>query len=325
MCVIMIADESRPTDEMVEKAFDNNNAGAGIAWREDGTVCWEKGIEDVADVKEMCKTLPTPYIVHFRIPSEGGKRKSLCHPFPIEHDVPLDLTGSTKGYVLFHNGHWNDWRKWVLETAFGKPIGIPGGKWSDTRGMAFVASYYGLGILDMINEKAIAFGPDECEVIAGSGWTKEEGVWCSNMFWKHTIHRSYNNNYQEYNRICSFGQCHRYDTDSDGRCPEHRKELPVIAAGEKATPDASVPSEEDSSTITGNMFGDKSLTPAFRGDATKLPFDEAWKLFQKGELSKKQFKKARRAYEQQLREGKVLPFRLEGIVMGPKPSENLVH
>lgn len=319
MCVIMIADEVRPTDEMVEKGFNANDSGAGIAWREGGLVHWAKGIEDIAEVQELCRTLPTPYVVHFRIPSEGGKRQSLCHPFPIESDVPLDLEGTTKGYVLFHNGHWNDWRKECKETALKTGTPLPVGKWSDTRGMAFMAAYYGLGILDWINEKAVAFGPDECEVFMGGSWQKEEGVWCSNLFWKH---RRYNNGYTEYSRICKFGTCKRYDTDTDGFCAEHRKSPTASASAKSDAKEedtgkdftASKPQVEGVVSTNG-----KVVMGRFGGDVSKIPFEVAWELHQKGDLSRKQFKKARRVYEQQLRDGKRKPF---SIVAAMK---NVVH
>lgn len=196
MCVIFIAEVVRPTGDMVEKAFRANGAGGGVAWRKDKkTVAWKKGL-DVEEMKELCATLPLPYIAHFRIPSAGQARQpELCHPFPIDHKVPLFLEGTTGGYVLFHNGHWSKWKEYSLEAAVKSDVDIPMGRWIDTRAMAWVASIYGLGILEFIDEKAVAFGPADIEVVSGTGWfeievgkgTDMKKFWASNRGWENYV------------------------------------------------------------------------------------------------------------------------------------------
>lgn len=188
MCVIFVASKERPTPEMVEQAYDYNDAGAGIAWREGGLVKWEKGLE-LARVKELVAAAPLPFVVHFRIPTVGGKREELCHPFPVDKDVPLTLKGAIKGFVLFHNGHWKDWKETVLRSIVSKGATLPGGKWSDSRAMAWMAAQFGVSVLEMIDEKSVAFGPKQCE-IAGTGWTMSGGVWCSNELWKTKRYRN---------------------------------------------------------------------------------------------------------------------------------------
>jgi hypothetical protein len=303
----MIADTERPTDEMLEKGFDSNDAGAGVAWRENGRVRWKKGILDIEEVKALVKDLTLPFVVHFRIPTEGGRRLQLCHPFPIENNVSLSLEGTTKGYVLFHNGHWSDWRKWALETAIGAKIGLPPGKWSDTRGMAFVASVYGLGVLEMINEKAVAFGPNDIEVTPGAGFTLNDGVWCSNMYWKN--HRSYNTgdtmmgvNYQR--RMCRQATCTCHNIDDTGYCKDHTQKKVDVPP-----------------VILNPVSVQKSKQASTGGDVDEIPFEEALELFSKNQISKKQFKKARRAYDKLLREGKIKPYR-PNLSMVRVPSEN---
>jgi hypothetical protein len=309
----MIADTKAPTDEMLEKGFEANDAGAGVAWRENGYVYWEKGIQNIEAVQVLCKDLPLPFIVHFRIPTEGGRRPSLCHPFPIEKTTDLALKGRTKGYVLFHNGHWSEWRKWVLETSIGSKNPVPSGKWSDTRGMAFVASIYGLGVLDMINEKAAAFGPNEIEIVPGSGWSLEDGVWCSNMLWKRTY-----NGPTYTSRMCKASKCTRYDTDDSGLCREHQK-TPVVLEG-NVTVNAHCKYNYSNGTCLRivNLDSDgfcpahtKKVTGSVGGDPTEIPFEQAITLFQEKKISKKQFKKARRVYEKLLRDGKVKPWHQE--------------
>lgn len=184
MCVIFVADkETRPTPGMVEAAFETNSAGAGIAWREKNQVRWRKGM-DLQQVQDMVRNVPLPFAVHFRIPTCGGHLKRLNHPFPILDDVPLDLVGHTKGYVLFHNGHWGRWKDQMMEAAQRSNKKIPSDKWSDSRAMAWMAAHFGLGVLDLIDEKVCAFGMDEIDIF-GTGWVVKDSIWCSNDHWTH--------------------------------------------------------------------------------------------------------------------------------------------
>lgn len=190
MCVVFICETVRPTADMVEKAFFTNNAGGGVAWRLDKkTVKWQKGL-DVDEMTNLIAEVPFPFIAHFRIPSSGGKSPWLCHPFPIERDTKLLLEGTTGGNVLFHNGHWKDWKEDAKLAAVRSNTPLPPGRWTDTRAMAFVASIYGLGVLEMIDEKTVAFGPNTLEVCAGAGWFEIEVTgtgkkfWASNKYWE---------------------------------------------------------------------------------------------------------------------------------------------
>jgi len=314
MCVVLIPEKRRPTDDEVERAFDANSAGAGIAWRAGGFVHWEKGIMEVEKMKELCQTTPLPYIAHFRIPTEGGKRPSLCHPFPVEKTVSLDLIGKTKNYVLFHNGHWTEWKKMSLEAAVISNTKVPVGKWSDTRAMAFVAAIYGIGILDFINEKAVAFGPVDMEVFPGHGWTDVEGLWCSNVYWKNH-HTPKNNEYSGYGnnfgRMCRMGSCIRRNLDGEGYCPEHRTKEVKTAKDDKEE-------ESQNSNHLGTMDAMTKPHQQHRqagGAAKVVPFPLAWELLQQGKISKKQFKRSRKQWEKDLREGKLKLFPMEqGIV-----------
>jgi len=243
MCVICVVDKARPTDKMVEAMYDCNNAGAGFAWRQDGYVQWEKGLK-IAEAVERCRKLPIPFVAHFRIPTVGGARESLCHPFPVEKDASLELTGRTKGYVLFHNGHWVDWRKTVLASSIEHKLQVPTGKWSDSRAMAWVAAHHGLGILEMIDEKCIAFGPRDTEVF-GAGWERidkqSDQPWVSNDHWKHRVSGFTNFNrgqqcgaddddqYEQYRvpyhsrPICLFSTCNKVRVHGSQFCWEHDK------------------------------------------------------------------------------------------------------
>lgn len=199
MCVIFVSTkDKRVPDEWVRAGYEHNSAGAGIAYRgEKGVVVWKKGM-DLGEVRELAKKVPLPYALHFRIPTCGGSIKKLTHPFPIEVGVPLTLEGRIRGHVLFHNGHWGRWKDYMLESAARGRIKIPNDKWSDSRAMAWMAAHFGLGVLDLIDEKICAFGPEHIEIY-GTGWVIKEGIYCSNTHWEFTA-KKFDSDWQATNR-----------------------------------------------------------------------------------------------------------------------------
>lgn len=276
MCVIMIADLKRPTAASVDAAFRANDAGAGIAWRDGGKVHWEKGLE-LDDIQRLVAQVPIPYVAHFRIPTVGGKCDELCHPFTVDRNASTALKGSTKGMVLFHNGHWTDWKQTTLRAISDFRIRMPQGSWSDSRAMALNSALYGLGVLNLIDEKAVVFGPATLEVFHLQGWVQVDEVWCSNDHWKHRT-GGYNRGDSDWQKtMCKDRTCTRKDINAAGWCPQHDPAKPFLRQHDKVES---------------------------RGDSTVLPFDQASRLFQAGQLSKKKFKKARRAYEEQQRRSK---------------------
>ena len=183
----MWVNKERPDQEMIEHAFDQNDDGGGCAWRTtndqgEAVVEWKKGL-NVADMIRLAEELPVPYILHFRIASIGGIRPTLTHPFPINKNGSLALEGQTKGYVLFHNGHWKEWSDECKRAAILSNTPIPMGRWSDTRAMAWLCAIYGPGFMELMPEqKGIVFGPTDMHIFDGNGWSKVNDVWCSNDF-----------------------------------------------------------------------------------------------------------------------------------------------
>lgn len=234
MCVIAIIDEHRPTEEMINKMWERNAHGAGIAWREpakDGNgmeVVWAKGL-DLEEVTALCATVPLPYVVHFRVASSGGIRPELTHPFVISERAESHLEGRTKNHVLFHNGDWKFWPGDCKETAIRSGVPIPTGRWSDTRAMAWLCSIYGYGFMDFIEQKGIAFGPGEfdLEVFNGNGWAEIDDhgskIWCSNDYFTYGYKGHVGGCRQDnfVNPFCKWGTCRRKDIDTKGYCPDH--------------------------------------------------------------------------------------------------------
>lgn len=195
MCVIFVADQERPTPEMLELGKKANPHATGIAWREINPatgkveVYWKKGNDiPLEETKKLAAELPLPYVIHFRNPSSGTGQKDGCaHPFPIDPKVPLWLSGHIRGYVLFHNGMWGRWRELILEAAMRSRLKLPIEAWSDSRGLAWMACHFGHGFLELVDEKTVAFGPKEIEVFGNKDWKRINGVLCSNDHWESKI------------------------------------------------------------------------------------------------------------------------------------------
>ncbi len=314
MCVILICNKDKPSDVMIEACHAANDKGAGIAWREGGRVKWKKGLLSVEEMQELAATKPLPYVLHFRIPTVGGARKDLAHPFPIDRNVPNSLEGTTKGFVLFHNGHWLKWRETMLEAVVNTSTKLPAGKYSDSRAMAFCASIYGIPFLELIDEKFVAFGPGPEDIeVSTYGWTAVEGVWASNTGWQHRPiwHRrhdkkdetvdlrahNYGDNYHTSaphsmrGDIVLPGEGEEGEEDGDGK-------LPLVpgtrASGGNSPPAHRYPHHHNHGFPHNNQKGSGGTPPP-------IPFGEihpdvAYLMLQRGEISRSQFKKYKGAW-----------------------------
>jgi len=209
MCVIAVCEHARLTDEQVNLMWEANKFGGGVAWRDkdsDGrdVVKWEKGLTREQMV-EFNKTLPLPYVLHFRIPSTGTSQSYLaCHPFQIDENATIGFEGQappregdavreTTGYVLFHNGFWSQWKDKLQTIAFNGYRFLPGGPWSDSRGLAWAAHHLGFGLLEMIDERVVCFGPGEFDIEVFGSWSviknpdengEEQKILVSNKSWE---------------------------------------------------------------------------------------------------------------------------------------------
>lgn len=183
MCVIAIIEEKRPTTKMIEQMWEKNDDGGGLAWQEKGTVKWVKGIDDVGIMHDMIAKLPTPFVAHFRIASQGGKSLDLTHPFELSPTARTTKTGTSKSGVLFHNGTLTGWRENMLNYCINSANKVPDGAWNDSRAMAWMAAHMGLGVLELFDQKLVALLPSDIRVY-GSGWKEVDGIWCSNDFFR---------------------------------------------------------------------------------------------------------------------------------------------
>lgn len=305
MCVILLCQENRPSEEMIEKAYNRNSDGAGLAWREGDEVVWKKGL-NVAQITDLAMTVPLPYVLHFRIASVGGVHPALTHPFPIEEEDDLALEGRTRGHVIFHNGHWGDWEKVLFQTAMLAKVKLPRrGLWSDTRALTWSTRYYGFGLLDKVDERVVAFGPgeNETEVFKPSGWKEIEDPVTKQKFWASNDHflettRNFYGQQHNVGKMCRAISCTRQgNLDQDGRCfehPLHPRALPAVITNPQPNP---------TQPVTGPVGGVQTqipfvetLTEAEMRHPTHSTLSKADRLQKKGVISKNALKRLRKKF-----------------------------
>ena len=308
ICILGVADKRKPTEEELDKMAVVNKDGAGIAWRENGLVKWEKGLS-LDEIKVLVKQVPIPFTFHFRLASCGPREKEVTHPFPIERDVRTDLTGSTKGYVLFHNGHWPAWKDRGLDGALKNKVRIPDGKWTDTRVMAWLTHLHGTGVLEFIDEKVILFGPTKIEIFHPEGWFRIENLLVSNRAWEHqyipkgTIdvddysdawdYQSHHGSYwmNRGMQICRSGSCRNdvvkdsyYCNDHQPPCRQYQCSIPRAGGTEYCANHQSLCKMLNCKDVrvVGELYCLKHLSGSSGGTPTIVPFHNSPRLVQEG-------------------------------------------
>jgi hypothetical protein len=301
MCVIMIAKTVRPTPDMVIKAWDANPDGAGIAWREgieDNTeVVWEKGIMDKDSALELAANTPLPYVMHFRVASVGGVRQALTHPFQVEMDAPLGLSGRTKGMLLFHNGHWAAWAEKSMEAAIHSNAVVPTGAWSDTRALAWLTWLYGPGFMELLPaQKGVLMDPFGQTVFTGDGWYHINDVWCSNNWFMKKYESKVTNHVPFVPTMCAFGKCVKKRIVGDVYCETHmdrtNRETNANTTNTLITlPVAEAELVEDATTPVAEAGGASETDIPF-GEAVAIKEAEA--AYRQGMISKSLLRKIRK-------------------------------
>lgn len=188
MCVIMATHNASKTPiskEWMEGGAKANSDGAGMAWIENGKVQYFKSMDSDKVISRALK-IKGALMVHFRIGTIGSKNAQLCHPFPISEGVSLAPQG-TAGAVLAHNGHWGGWKDVAKLPVLYFRAQWPKGEWSDSRGMAFLAWFYGVNSLDVVlpesGQKVCVMTTKGLEFYGGP-WEIEKGVHLSNTAFK---------------------------------------------------------------------------------------------------------------------------------------------
>ncbi len=191
MCVIAYKprDARFPSRETLRCCWDGNRDGAGYMLAADGKVLIRKGfmdfesLMDALDAERAKHGDGHPYVIHFRIQTQGGVRRDCCHPFPISRDMDdLRLLRCKADIGVAHNGV-------IALTSEGM-----GSKatYSDT--MSFITDYLSLIVKDtgwhrdrdkvelvdrLCGGRLAILGKDgHCELVGK--WIKDQGIYYSN-------------------------------------------------------------------------------------------------------------------------------------------------
>lgn len=179
MCVIVYKPKGieMPCQQDLVKCFNSNPDGAGYMLPINNKVVIRKGFMTFEDFKKDINKVvkdnhidpkATPIVLHFRISTQGGVHKELCHPYPVcrsydemralasECDFGLAHNGiiSLTSESNYYGGYWNAKTKsWVQGTK--REL-----NYNDT--MTFIKDYASL-IID--NDLYFARKENKCELL----------------------------------------------------------------------------------------------------------------------------------------------------------------
>ena len=176
MCVILVCPQSaRPDRATLAACHEANPHGAGVAWREAGSVKWFKGLEP-DELEPLIAELPGEIVIHFRWASVGEVTPKLCHPFPVSAKATTRLSGHARA-VLFHNGTWSAWRETLRRMPrHRKP---DDGLLSDSRVAASLIDLCGTNVLDRLPGRYVLFERDFTQLYGH--WQEWGGMRVSNL------------------------------------------------------------------------------------------------------------------------------------------------
>lgn len=111
MCIICISESgvSQPTEKQIRTMFERNPHGAGYMYARDGVVTIHKGFMDcdefLKQIRRESFTDSDAVIYHFRISTQGGVNREMCHPFALSKNIEdmkhLDVQAKIG---IVHNG-----------------------------------------------------------------------------------------------------------------------------------------------------------------------------------------------------------------------------
>lgn len=184
MCVAIVVPQGVPPPSLktLEACETENPHGGGIAYTTAKGVQWHKGLTAKQVFHRATENAGKPMLIHFRIATAGTITPELCHPFPITKKVLTTLNGIANE-VLIHNGHWWKWEDYL-------PKGARVKEWTDTRVMAWIAHYHGVGVLANTWQRVATLRRDGQITKLGS-WLAEAGIFYSNFNWKEFSYSDY--------------------------------------------------------------------------------------------------------------------------------------
>lgn len=196
-----------PSNDILKRCFNKNPQGAGYMYVDKSIdkVIIRKGFMNFNEfINDYKSTIKNPFdidiVYHFRISTQGGINKELCHPFPlVDNYDDMRKLNFKADCAIAHNG--------IIELTseryyqgFGLQYGTRGASYNDT--MTFIKDYLSL-IIDNQNwyndknkckliEKlignsrlAILDKTGHCELIGN--WILDDGIYYSNSCYKGTF------------------------------------------------------------------------------------------------------------------------------------------
>lgn len=194
MCIIVYKNEVEkfPTKETLKTCFENNPDGAGFMYAYNKKVYIEKGLmtfnkfwKALQDVRKKIGD-NVPYVLHFRISTQAGRRNDCTHPYPLSDRMEdLRKLSTTTNIGIAHNGIIS-----LTSTGYSYTKTIT---YNDT--MEFITDYLSLIIknkdyykdkdtltlIERLCESKLAILDEDghCQII-GKGWILENGIFYSN-------------------------------------------------------------------------------------------------------------------------------------------------
>lgn len=198
MCVAVYKPQGvdMPSKKTLNICFKNNDDGAGFMFAHNGKVHIEKGFMSFASFKKALKysikkyglnVKETPMAFHFRISTQGGIKRELCHPYALSnsYDEMKELKGDYD-FGVMHNGiidltssyhitDHNDTMEYIKEIVY--PLVGKNKNYYKNNGLMSVMKY----TLDG-NRFLIMDGNGHTELLGG--WEQSKGVYYSNSSYK---------------------------------------------------------------------------------------------------------------------------------------------
>lgn len=186
MCIIAVCLQRALSDDEIEKCWKGNKDGGGIAWQNDGYLCFVKGMMTLDAFKEQYDAIKhnIPHIAHFRTSTARGVMPELTHPFLITEESPLVLEYYGKDGVLFHNGVMSSWEETARDFFITKMQPVPAGEFSDSRVIAIICASLTPNFVGLTRDKFAIM--DGNGISTYGGFQEEKGVLFSNGGYKYT-------------------------------------------------------------------------------------------------------------------------------------------
>ncbi|MCI1244479.1 MAG: hypothetical protein LKG11_00765 [Bacilli bacterium] len=196
MCIIVYkpAGVKMPSGKVLSDCYSHNHDGAGYMLPKGGMVSIRKGFMKYADFKAAIDSegdlTEVPVVMHFRITTQGGVQRGLCHPFPVCGSYKHMLgTEQACNVAVAHNGiithcssfkvkDHNDTMEWIKR--FADPVIANDPNWSKSSKKVRI-----------LKDPAVSGGYNKFAIMSRNGhvviigdFVKDGGCWFSNSSYK---------------------------------------------------------------------------------------------------------------------------------------------